>query len=126
MLPQQLVEETEELRREGHRIDLVEADGWANIVFHDYAVPAGYTKQSTDLLLKFPLSYPNGRPDMFWTDEDLLLLSGGRAPQNADTIETALERKWRRFSWHPANWNLSRDSLRTYLEFVNARLGRAV
>lgn len=123
MLPPQLVEEVQELRNEGYEIDLIEAEGWANVVFHGYQVPAGYPKGSTDLLLKFPMSYPNGQPDMFWTEEDLLLANGA-VPRSADAIETALGKRWRRFSWHPANWNPGRDSLRTYLEFVNGRLAK--
>jgi hypothetical protein len=125
MIPPQLVEEVEELRREGYSVDLVEAEGWANAVFHNYPVPPGYSKASTELLLKFPISYPNGRPDMFWTDEDLTL-TGGQIPRSADSIETSLGKRWRRFSWHPQNWNPGVDSLRTYLEFVNNRLAKAV
>jgi hypothetical protein len=61
---------------------------------------------------------------MFWTDQDLTL-EGGGIPRNADSIETALEKPWRRFSWHPQNWNPGTDNLRTFLEFVNARLAKA-
>ncbi len=124
MLPSQLVAEVEELRQESYAVDLIEAEGWANIVFHSYPVPPGFSKRSTELLLKFPISYPNGRPDMFWTDQDLTL-EGGRIPRNADSIETALEKPWRRFSWHPQNWNPGTDNLRTFLEFVNVRLAKA-
>lgn len=125
MLPPQLVEEVEELRREGYAIDLVEAEGWANLVTHGYRLPPGFNKASTELLLRFPMSYPNGRPDMFWTDADLLL-ANGTVPRNGDAIETGLGKQWRRFSWHPTNWNPGRDNLRTYLEFVNNRLAKAV
>ena len=113
------------LRREGFSIELIEADGWANIIVHKHFVPAGYSKSLTDLLLKFPISYPNGRPDMFWTDEDLTL-AGGQIPQSADSIESLLGKPWRRFSWHPQNWNPGVDNLMTYLEFVNNRLAKAV
>jgi hypothetical protein len=123
MLPAQLVEEVEDLRREGHVVDVSEAEGWANVVFQNYSLPVGYNKKETKLLLKFPMSYANGRPDMFWTDEELLL-ADGRCPRNADSIETALGKKWRRFSWHPQAWNPGTDNLRTYLEFVNARLAK--
>lgn len=125
MLPTQLIEEVEELRAEGHAIELTAGDGWANVVFHNYKVPSGFNKRVIDLLLKFPLSYPNGRPDMFWTDQDLLL-ENHSVPQSADAIETALGRQWRRFSWHPKSWNPGVDNLRSYLEFVNNRLAKAV
>ncbi len=124
MLPPQLVQEVESLRREGLEIDLVEADGWACVVVHDFPVPARYSKPHTDLLVKCPMSYSDGRPDMFWTDEDLTL-NGGQAPQKADVIEVSLGRRWRRFSYHPQNWNPGSDDLRTYLEFVNTGLVKA-
>lgn len=123
MLPEQLVQEVEELRKEGYSVELIEAEGWANIVFDDYRLPAGFNKTSTVLLLKAPLSYPNGRPDMFWTDENLTLRSGA-IPQSAEHIETALGKRWRRFSWHPQSWNPGTDNLRTYLEFINNRLAK--
>jgi hypothetical protein len=125
MIPAQLIEEIQSLEKNGYSIDVVEGDGWANAVFHDYPVPAGYCKKSTELLLRIPLSYPNGRPDMFWTDEDLTLIGGG-IPRSAEQIELALGKQWRRFSWHPQSWNPGVDSLRTYVEFVNTRLAKGV
>jgi len=125
MLPEQLVEEVKALRKEGYSIDAIEADGWAYVIFHEYVVPSGYTRRATELLLKIPMSYPNGRPDMFWTSEDLKL-KDGRIPQNADLIESVQGTSWRRFSWHPQNWNPGVDNLRTYLEFVNNRLAKGV
>lgn len=124
MLPEQLVAEIETLRQEGFSIDVKEADGFANVIFYNYCVPSGYHKTSTTLLLKFPLSYPNGRPDMFWTDKDLTL-EGGTQPNKADQIEGLFGKEWRRFSWHPQNWNPGSDDLRTYLEFVNDGFGKA-
>jgi len=125
MIPEHIEKEIEGLRKEAYLIDLIEAEGFANLIFHDYALPVGYSKAATDLLIKLPMSYPNGRPDMFWTDEDLIL-KDGRIPKNADVIETALGNKWRRFSWHPqGGWNPGADNLRTYLEFVDSGLRKA-
>jgi hypothetical protein len=124
MIPEHIVKEIEDLRKEGHSIDLIESEGWANAILGNLPVPAGYNKTLTSLLIKLPMSYPNGRPDMFWTDEDLIL-KDGRVPRNADVIEIALEKKWRRFSWHPQSWNPGTDNLHTYLEFVNSGLVKA-
>jgi len=124
MIPEHIVKEIEDLRKEGHSIDLIESEGWVNVIFGNFSLPVGYNKTSATLLIKLPMSYPNGRPDMFWTDEDLIL-KDGRVPRNADVIEIALEKKWRRFSWHPQSWNPGTDNLRTYLEFVNSGLVKA-
>ena len=120
MLPPDFVADVDALRSDGLAIDTAE-DGVANAIVHAYPVPPGFSKQSTELLIRAPMSYRNGKPDMFWTDKDLVLASGG-VPQNAEKIERYLDRDWRRFSWHPQNWNPGADDLRTYLEFINARL----
>jgi len=125
MIPEQIIREVENLRVEGFSIELVEEEGFAYVIFQDYPVPRSYSKASTGLLLKIPLSYPNGRPDMFWTDEDLLL-ANGQEPNQANVIETPLGKRWRRFSWHPQAWNPASSNLRMYLEFVNLGLAKAV
>jgi len=58
---------------------------------------------------------------MFWVADDVLL-EGGKVPQAAEAIETYLEIKWRRFSWHVQKWNPAVDNVCTYLGTVNARL----
>lgn len=121
MVPEQLQREVAALKESGAAIDLVEAEGVACVVLHDRKLPVGYNKRSTELLLKLPLSYPNGQPDMFWTDCDLTLANSG-IPRSAEAIEPALGKQWRRFSWHPARWNPGTDDLSTYLEFVDNRL----
>ena len=123
MVPDQLLEEVRRFRDQGHEVEAIEADGFANLVFHSYRLPGSLSKATTDLVVKIPLSYPNGRPDMFWTDTDVLLRDG-RVPRSADSIETFLGRQWRRFSWHPQAWNPGVDNVSTFLEFVNDRLRR--
>lgn len=124
MVPEQLLQEVKGLREIGYQVEIVEADGFANLVFPSYALPASLSKPSASVLIKIPLSYPNGRPDMFWTDVDVLL-KDGRVPRSAEAIESALGRQWRRFSWHLQTWNPGSENILTYLEFVNDRLRRA-
>jgi hypothetical protein len=124
VLPQQLVREVEELRAEGYSVELIDAEGYANILFSAYPLGPGYSATSTTLLVRFPISYPNGRPELFWTDPELTKADGA-TPQSADHFEEHLGGRWRRFSWHPRRWNPAKDDLRTYLEFVNAGLARA-
>ncbi len=123
MLPSELVDDVAVLEQHGYVVQLVESDGFGNVVFKRYGIPAGYTKTESGLLLRAPVSYRAGRPDMFWTDVDLLL-ANGNAPAQADLIETHLGRPWRRFSWHPSTWNPASDDLRTYLEFIDNRLAK--
>lgn len=125
MIPAQLLAEVDELCKEGMSIDFHEEGGWALVLVHDYPVLPGFSSHRTELLLKLPLGYPNGKPDMFWTSSDLLLKSGA-VPKNADLLESSLGKQWRRFSWHLQAWHPGRDSLRTFLEFVNRRLAQPI
>jgi hypothetical protein len=125
MLTEVFTQELEALTSSGHKkVEVVEADGFINLVFPDYLLPPLYNKQSTDLLLRLPISYPNGSPDMFWTNQDLLTASG-QIPTSAESIETYLGKTWRRFSWHPQGWNPGTGNLGMYLEFVNNGLIKA-
>ena len=116
----QLELEVETSRQNGEELDVRESDGLIYVIVKDYPLPVGYSKKHTRLLLKIPLSYPNGNPDMFWVDPDLRLASG-ESQANA-TIENVLGEPWLRFSWHPQKWNPVLDNLNTFMEFVNRRL----
>ena len=118
-MPQQLSKEIEKLRAQGYEVEVYENSGLIILVLKNYPLPRGYNKETSNLLLKVPLSYPNGKLDMFWTDPDLRLLeSNGQA---ATTTENILGKQWLRFSWHPQKWNPGADNLLTFLEFVNRR-----
>jgi len=125
MPPARLVDEVKGLLDEGWAAELTEAEGMACVLLRSYPLPRGYNKASTDLLLMLPPSYPNGKPDMFWVEGDVLLADGA-VPKSADPVETHLGRQWRRFSWHLSTWNPANDDLRTYIEFVNCRLAKGV
>lgn len=124
MLPEILIQEIQNLKSEGFAIELIDAEGFANALFHKYPIPYQYNKPETELLLRLPTSYPNGKPDMFWTDVNLLLRDG-KIPNRADQIESYLGRQWRRFSWHLSVWNPSADNLKMFLEFINSGLIKA-
>jgi hypothetical protein len=123
MIPEQLQQEVDFLKKNGMCVDIASVNGMIQIVFPNYPLPKGYNRSTTTILLCLPLSYPNGKPDMFWTDSNLKL-SNGTIPERADTIETYLNSSWRRFSWHPKSWNPNKDNLNTFLEFVNCRLSK--
>jgi hypothetical protein len=124
MLPVQLVDEVKALCEEGLTAYLSEADGMANVEIPQYPIKyQHYNKTSVCLLLRLPLSYPNGKPDMFWVDEDFLL-KDGRVPKSGDVFENWLGRRRRRFSWHMSSWNPGADNLLTFLEFINNRLAK--
>lgn len=123
VLTEAIKEATEELREAGFDVELFAEASQAIAIIHAYPVPFGWSIDATRLLLKLPASFPNGKPDMFWTDINLTL-RGGCVPFKGDVTETIRGEKWRRFSWHPSTWIPGRDGLPTYLEFVNRRLAQ--
>jgi len=119
-VPQHLAQEIEQLQTQGYDVEVHESGGLILLIIKKYPLPPGYNKTTTDLLLKIPMSYPNGKLDMFWTDPDLRLQeSNGQA---STTVENILGKQWLRFSWHPQKWNPGVDNLFTFLEFINRRL----
>ena len=124
MATETLLQEVVSLRSEGYSVEIVEAEGVVNLLLENYSLPPIYNKPSTRLLLRVPESYPNGNPDMFWTETDLLCVNG-QVPNTAETIETHLGKQWRRFSWHPQGWNPGVGNLHMYLEFVNSGFQKA-
>jgi hypothetical protein len=117
-------QELEALKGLGYDIETSETDGFVNLIFKDYLLPTGYNNPSTTLLLRIPVAYPNGNPDMFWTDVDLLC-ADGRTPKSAESLENHVGKQWRRFSWHPQNWKPGTGNLRMYLEFVDNGFAQA-
>lgn len=119
-MPQQLAQEIDYLQDKGYEIEVHDVSGIIILIIKKYLLPPGYNKSVTDLLLKVPISYPNGKLDMFWTEPDLRLQdSNGQANTNEEHV---LDKQWLRFSWHPKKWNPGRDNLLTYLQFIDRRL----
>lgn len=124
MATETLLREVDELRQAGYQVAISELDGMVSLTLENYPTPICYNRHCTTLLLRLPVSYPNGNPDMFWTDVDLVC-ANGQTPTQADQIETYLGKQWRRFSWHPQGWHPGTGNLSMYLEFVNSGLSKA-
>lgn len=125
----------EELRRHadelagvmGVRVRLVEAGMQLYAVLDKVSLPTGaYRVGATDALFITDQQYPLSAMDMFWTELGVLRLDGS-VPAGADSIETYLERQWRRFSWHRNGvWNPAGNCLLDHFEFMQARFAQDV
>lgn len=116
-----LEEHLDTLRERGLEFDVqAQPGGWEFVVIRKLPLAEGYSKSHVDLLLKVPPPYPNGSLDMFWVDDDLRLANG--TLPSSTTLEHQLGRNWLRFSWHPQNWHPARDSIITFIAFVERRL----
>ena len=114
MIPNILINEIAELEKLGYQIKTEESGNRVFIIFQNFQLPEGYNIKETKLLVWTGVNYPSSPFDMFWVDENLLLLNG-QQPHAANQIEMHCNKKWRRFSIHPYNykrWDPTEDSLK--------------
>lgn len=119
-----LAQDEAHLDRLGFRWETV-LDGARRWLFlPEYPLPQGYTRQSTDIAVEVPVSYPGAQLDMFYCHPHLALAKGGVIPQTQH-IETVLGMGFQRWSRH-RQWDSARDNLTTHLALVDESLRREV
>ena len=98
-----------------------EAGGWIFLVISDYPLPAGFTPNPVQLLVKLPPAFPDAAPDMFWI-HPAVRTATGCLPRSTSN-EQLLGKEWQRFSWHlvPGAWKPGVSSLRDFLRCIAAR-----
>jgi hypothetical protein len=98
-------------------------DGSRLVSVPNYALPrGGWNASATTIYFIVMSSYPQAKPDCFWTDPELRLANGG-TPKNSSINKNhggAQNLQW--FSWHASTWNPNKDSLLTYLRVIDRRL----
>jgi hypothetical protein len=120
---QELHDHAQELTKAtGVVVEIIERETRVYILLHNVTLPTGaFQLAETDVLFITDRQYPLSALDMFWTEVGVVR-SDGSSPQNASSIETHLERKWRCFSWHRNGvWNPARNGLLDHFVFMEAR-----
>lgn len=113
----------DELEKEtGIRVQLVEAGVQIFVVLEKVPLPAGaYGLDKTDVLFVTDQQYPVSAMDMFWTEVEVVRPDGS-IPAGGDSVETYIDRQWRRFSWHRNGiWKPTGNCLLDHFEFMQAR-----
>jgi hypothetical protein len=97
-------------------------DGSHLLIVPGFALPAGWSKQMTDVRFIAPVGYPFGKPDCFWADGDLRL-SNGNPPMNTGNNNIPhIGGGYLWFSWHVQRWDSNSDNLSTYFYVIKRRL----
>jgi hypothetical protein len=109
----------------GLKPDIAVERGHTCLVFHDYPLPAGYSRDTVDLLVRLRPGWPDTKPDMFWVDPPIAYTGGGR-PAASNSMESYLGRRWQRFSRHIRNGWKSGDGLETWMAMIRDILTREV
>jgi hypothetical protein len=99
--------------------------GMTCVVLPGWSLPAGYDRQSVDLLVRLPAGYPDLPPDMWWFDPPVRLATGATVPATEAT-EQHLGRTWQRWSRHfqPGQWKSGIDGLESFTALIREELTR--
>jgi hypothetical protein len=111
-----LLEEDEEyLKAKRYEYEATPENSVVNLVIKGFTLPPAYNPSRVDLLIRLPPGYPQGHPDMFWTDPHVQKANGGD-PNAASVEENYIGRKWQRWSRHwSAPWRPGTDGLHTFI-----------
>jgi hypothetical protein len=95
------------------------------VVLPDWRLPAGYDRESADLLLRLHPGYPDAPPDMWWFDP-AIQRADGRPIEATQATEQHVGRPWQRWSRHlqPGQWQSGVDGLESYLALTVQELTR--
>ena len=119
--------EVELLRRQYERVAHGPDLEW--VLFQDFALPPGWNRESTDLLVLIPPGYPETPPDNFHVRAGLRV-EFGADPGNYSEGHDLLGESWGQFSYHAGEWAPTPDLwdgdlLLTFMVAVERRLKEA-
>lgn len=99
--------------------------GMVCVVLPGWRLPAGYDRESADLLIRIPSGYPDLPPDMWWFSPAAKLANGSSAPAT-EAVEQYLGRSWQRWSRHfqPGQWRSGVDGLESFVALIREELTR--
>lgn len=103
-------------------VDVIEKEKEVFVLLKRVPLPPGvFRLAESDVLFLTDPQYPLSALDMFWTEVGVVRPDGS-IPQNAEVIQTYLDREWRRFSWHRNGvWSPARNGLLDHFAFMEAR-----
>jgi len=98
------------------------ADGSFLITISNISLPSGWSEDSVIVKFLAPVGYPHAKPDCFWVDPELKIMSIGGNPQAIQMKplpDVGGNYMW--FSWHIKKWNPNRDTLITFTRVILKR-----
>lgn len=96
------------------------------VVLLGFVLAPGLAPEASDLLVRLPSGYPDGKPDMFWF-QDAIVREDGAAIPAIEVVETHGGRQWHRWSRHlqAGEWSSGIDDLCSYVAYVRRCLETA-
>lgn len=100
------------------------SDGTLHLEAPNIPLPGGWNKRQTRVLVIVPVGYPTTKLGGFFADHDLRLANGNNP--NGASESTIGDTPWLAFCWSPKTWDHNRDTLWTYIKFVESRFQEKV
>ena len=127
MTMERRLREVEMLRKRYSRVEHGPNLDW--LMFKEFPLPAGWDRESTDILVLIPPGYPETPPDNFYVPNGLRLQSN-TVPGNFAEGQEILGAAWAQFSYHAETWTPTHDlwngdTLVTFMAAVERRLREA-
>ena len=107
--------------------ELIKDKGLNWLIVHGYAVPPGYTVETTSVALMIPASYPDVEIDMAYFRPELK--RSDRGTIRAITNQTIKRKTWQRWSRHRTRtnpWRPGVDDVQSHLQLVDEWLAREI
>jgi hypothetical protein len=102
--------------------EIMQVPGEVRVILRGFTLPPHYMPRQTNLMVRLPAGYPNGNPDMFWTQPDVRLRNGA-FPVGAEYHDPSAG-GWQRWSRHDTGWRAGIDNLRTKYASVRRELDK--
>jgi hypothetical protein len=104
---------------EGTPFQLRRQNDGTTIVTAIVRLPPGWNQQSATVQVVLPVAFPSAQPDCFYAERSLRLASGNMPANSGFQVIDGQQLLW--FSWHLTAWNPARDTIHSYLRFVESR-----
>jgi hypothetical protein len=85
-------------------------------------LPPGWNRTHAMVRFLVPVAFPVAQLDCFFADADLRLASGAMPANSGMQLVNGDNLLW--FSWHLTSWDPLRDSLMSFIRFINERFRR--
>lgn len=96
-----------------------------HLIIKNFQFPTGhYDTNQADVLIQFPVGYPNAPLDMFWTYPSIKL-NNGNTPIRTEHHAEYHGKSWQRWSRHGV-WRPGIDSLKNFIRSINIEINKGI
>lgn len=117
--------DTEFLRLKAYDYEIIPHGGIIHLIIKNFPIPVDhYDVSQADVLIEFPVGYPNAPLDMFWF-YPVIKLNNGNAPKTTEHHAEYHGKLWQRWSRH-GTWRPGIDSIKNFIQSIHVELKKGI